>query len=140
MKKFALVLHLSLALVMLIFGIVYLTSQQFLPYHGVALGREWGKLEHPLQIVILAFMRAVAGGLLGGGILVAFLQLKFHKERTQWLPWAIFLAGLIPSLSSIYATALVKFNTQGQPPFILTLLIGLLTLVGFVINRNSLLR
>jgi hypothetical protein len=43
------------------FGLTYLLRIPFMPYHGVALEREWDALPTAFQTLVLALMRAVAG-------------------------------------------------------------------------------
>ena len=66
---FAFMCHLLAILTTLGFGLTYLLRRQFMPYHGVALEREWDALPYALQTLILALMRAVAGGALATALL-----------------------------------------------------------------------
>ena len=65
----AFIFHLLAILTTLGFGLTYLLRRQFMPYHGVALEREWDALPHALQTLVLALMRAVAGGALATALL-----------------------------------------------------------------------
>ena len=58
----AFICHLLAILTTLGFGLTYLLRIPFMPYHGVALEREWDALPHALQTLVLALMRAVARG------------------------------------------------------------------------------
>lgn len=55
---FTFMCHLLAILTTLGFGLTYLLRRQFMPYHGVALEREWDALPYALQTLILALMRA----------------------------------------------------------------------------------
>lgn len=56
LMKIAFGCHLVAALLLLIFGLVYLFRPEFMPYHAVALDREWSTVERPYQVLILALM------------------------------------------------------------------------------------
>ena len=46
--------HLVTALLLLVFGLVYLFRPEFMPYHAVALDREWSAVERPYQVFTLS--------------------------------------------------------------------------------------
>lgn len=125
------------AFIMLAFGLVYLTKSQFLPYHGVALEKEWESLNTQMQTIILAFMRAVGGGLLSGAVMILFLQYQFNKSPQQWIVTAILICGGILSISSFYAMFLVKTKTKGQPPISLVIFAFVLLIVGCFLNIGN---
>lgn len=51
------------ALMLLALGMVYLFKNSFMPYHSEALSLDWYEVESRTQILILALMKAVAGGM-----------------------------------------------------------------------------
>lgn len=136
-SKLSLILHVILGIISIIFGLKYLLSSEFLPYHRDAVQMDWNGLDSNLQTILLGFMRATAGGLLCSGVLVIVLQYRFYKQKLSWLPLPILLAGLITSLSAVYATAIVKFNTTASPPFLLSVLVVLVYIFGYFINKRS---
>lgn len=67
--KMALFTHFALALISIIFGFIYLFSNEFMSYHSDAIGKSWSELDTNIQIVLTGFMRVTAGGFLCSGIL-----------------------------------------------------------------------
>ncbi|MBK8052218.1 MAG: hypothetical protein IPK35_02760 [Saprospiraceae bacterium] len=136
-SKISLIIHFILGIISIVFGLKYLFSTEFLPYHREAIQMDWTELDSNLQTILLGFMRATAGGLLCSGVLVIVLQYRFYKQKLCWLPVPILLAGLITSLGAVYATALVKFNTTASPPFLLSVLVVLVYILGYFTNKRS---
>lgn len=126
--------YLLAAILSLLFGIIYLTRSEFMPYHAVALGKQWTELEGNLQTLILALMRVAGGGFLATGIGVILLIFTWLVTREEWLLFVIPTTGLVTSLCSLYATLLVKTRTPGFPPVRLTLLSISLLLTGLVLS------
>ena len=126
------------AIILLIFSFVYLTKSQFMPYHGIALEKDWSDLNPSMQTIIIAFMRAVGGGLLAGAVMILFLQYQFNKMPQQWIALAILICGIILNMSSFYAMFLVKTKTQGKPPIIVTIVAFVLLIVGYFLNMGNL--
>jgi sterol desaturase/sphingolipid hydroxylase (fatty acid hydroxylase superfamily) len=114
-------------LILLIFSFVYLTKSQFMPYHGIALDKDWRDLNPSLQTLIIGFMRAVGGGLLAGAVTILFLQYQFNKMPQQWIALAILTCGSI-----------VKTKTKGKPPIIVTIVAFVLLIVGYFLNISNL--
>jgi hypothetical protein len=125
-------------LILLIFSFVYLTKSQFMPYHGIALDKDWRDLNPSLQTLIIGFMRAVGGGLLAGAVTILFLQYQFNKMPQQWIALAILTCGSIVNMSSFYAMFLVKTKTKGKPPIIVTIVAFVLLIVGYFLNISNL--
>ena len=135
--KTSLIIHVILGIISIVFGLKYLLGTEFLPYHREAIQMDWNELDPNLQIILLGFMRATAGGLLCSGVLVIVLQYRFYKLKLSWLPVPVLLAGLITSLSAVYATGLVKFNTPASPPFLLSVIVVLVYIFGYFMNKRS---
>lgn len=124
------------AIVSIIFGIIYLTRSEFMPYHAVALEREWTELDIKTQTLILALMRVAGGGFLATGMAVILLIFLYIKTTEEWIIFIIPTIGFVTSLSSLYATLLVKNRTPGLPPVNLTLLSIGLMLTGFILSLS----
>ena len=116
------------------FGVVYLTRSEFMPYHGKALGQEWDELAANLQVLLLALMRACGGGLLAVGLCVAILVVFPFRTGARWAEYAIPGIGLVASLSTLYATYLVRTRTPGTPPIGMSVLASGLFLIGFLLS------
>lgn len=122
------------AVVSVLFGIIYLTRSEFMPYHAAALDKRWPELEVRVQTLILALMRAAGGGFLATGLGVILLLYVCFTTGEKWPLFVIPVIVFITSLGSLYATLLVKAKTPGSPPVKLALLsIGLL-LIGIILS------
>ena len=121
---------------LLVFGLIYLFKDSFMPYHSEAVSLQWDEVDKNIQILILALMRAVSGGQILAGVMVIWLQLKFNESKLTWIPTLILIAGVIVGLTSLYATIIVRTNTPGNPPtfLVITCLVGLF--IGYIFNRR----
>jgi hypothetical protein len=122
---------------MVAFGLTYLFRKQFMPYHGVALGKSWVEVPKELQTLILALMRAVAGGTLAVAALALIVLLIPFRAGVVWAFWAVPASGMILSAGSLYAMRLVAANTPGQPPFKPVLVAIALSIIGLVLSLAS---
>lgn len=108
--------HLLGLITMIGFGLVYLLRKQFMPYHGVALGRDWDEVPREFQVLILALMRAVSGSALGLAILgIIVLWIPF-RSGALWALVAVPVSGFVASAGALYAMQLVAKNTPAKPP------------------------
>ena len=128
--------YLITAIISILFGIIYLVRSEFMPYHAVALEKQWIELDTKIQTLILALMRVAGGGFLATGIVIILLMLLYLRTSKQWIIFIIPTVGLIISLSSLYATILVKSRTPASPPVNLTLLSIGLILIGFILSLS----
>lgn len=117
----------------LIFAALYLFRPEFMPYHEVALGREWTEIDPPIQVLILALMRVSGGAFLTTSIALLFLMLVPLRNGKSWPYLAIPLIGLAALIPSMVATFSVKFNTPANPPYLITAVLSGLLLIVFVL-------
>ena len=118
------------AVIALIFGVIYLTRSQFMPYHSLALAKAWSEVEPNTQTLILALMRAAGGGFIATGIAIIVLLCIPFQAKEQWAIYSVFFICFCSSFGSGYATYLVHNNTPGNPPLKLSFVAVLLSLVG----------
>lgn len=109
-----------------------------MPYHSDAVVLAWEEVESNMQFLLLALMRAVAGGFLAASIGMIFLQRKFASEKITWIPTLTLILGLLVSLPTLYATLIIRFNTPGNPPISLLVAGIMFLLIGYVFNWRSL--
>ena len=128
------ILNYVAALVSLVFGVIYLTRLEFMPYHREALGITWEEVGACEKGLILALMRAVGGGFLLTAFLISFLQYRFDISRTAWIPGVILVGGSLSVFSSLYATLTLKLNTPGAPPIMIVLTTGILLIAAYFLN------
>ena len=122
------------ALVLILFGLIYLIKNQFMPYHEEALNSSWSDLESNLQVLILALMRAAGGGFLATGLAIFILLIIPFRAGDTWAMYGIPSIGLCTSFGTLYATLLVKTRTPGNPPVILSSIALALTIIGFIFS------
>jgi hypothetical protein len=117
----------------LIFAALYLFRPEFMPYHEVAVGREWTEIDPSIQVLILALMRVSGGAFLTTSIALLFLMLVPLRNGKSWPFLAIPMIGLATLIPSMVATFSVKFNTPANPPYLLTAVLSGLLLIVFVL-------
>ena len=132
--KIAFVFHLLASLLIIFFGLMYILRSQFMPYHAIAVGKNWAEVDPTFQILILALMRVAGGGFLAGAFAIIIILLKPLKQDFQWAYWAIPIIGMPVSLSSLYATIYVAKNTPASTPWMAAALGGLFIMVGFILS------
>ena len=81
-------------------------------------------------------MRAAGGGFFLAGIMIILLQRIYNRTKLQWIPSFIVLIGVVIVLSSVYATVIVRLNTNANPPTLTSAaaLIGLA--IGYLLNKS----
>jgi hypothetical protein len=87
-------------LLAVVFGLRYLVTREFMPYHATVLGKPWGALEPRLQAIILGMLKVAGSGLLGCGLALLWLLLPLQRGE-PWAAWAavtLFLAATAPIL------------------------------------------
>ncbi len=137
-KNFGAISNYTAALILLSFGVLYFFRGSFMPYHSQAVERPWEEVDHGMQILLIVFMRAVAGGFMAVALAIILLQRQFDKTKLDWIPGIIFIVGFVSIATTLYATVIVQLNTPGRPPTALAS-IGLVGLIlGYIYNRKKL--
>jgi hypothetical protein len=127
----------SAAILLFIFGFIYLLKSSFMPYHHEAVNTNWNEIEPSFRILILALMRAASGGFITMAIAITFLQYQFQKNpSTGWIPNLILVLGTVFMFCSLYAIILVSLNTPGRPPIFADMAGEVLIIIGFIFNRK----
>ncbi|WOD39523.1 hypothetical protein [Nodosilinea sp. E11] len=116
------------------FGLVYLSRKRFMPYHAIALGKEWDAVSSAVQVLILVLMRATGGGLIAVAFLNLVLLLIPFRAGEVWAVWAIPLSNLMVSAGALYAMHIVSSNTPARPPKLFAIASILLTLTGLELS------
>lgn len=99
-------------LLALLFGVRYLVTREFMPYHATVLGKPWASLEPRLQAIILGMLRVAGSGLLGCGLALLWLLLPLERGEV-WAAWAavtVFLAATGPIL---YVVLWLRYVSPG---------------------------
>lgn len=112
------------------FGVRYLLTREFMPYHAAVLGKPWGALEPALQAIILGMLKVAGAGLLGCGGSLLWLLLPVSRGET-WAAWAsitIFMAATGPILYVV--VWLRRVSPGAKTPVIPTVAAMALVVIG----------
>jgi hypothetical protein len=123
--------------VLLSFGLIYLLRKQFMPYHKIAVQKDWNEFVPEVQTLFLALMRTVAGGFISVAAVGIILQIEFNKSQNHGIALTILIAGVLMELNILYATLLVRIKTKGRPPIFLSLLAFIMLLTGYFFNISG---
>jgi hypothetical protein len=119
-------------LLALAFGMRYLLTREFMPYHATVLGRSWSALEPRLQSIILGMLKVAGGGLLGYGVALLWLLLPLSRGEA-WAVWAAATVSLAVVIPVLYVVLWLRRVSPGaDTPVAPTLAVLVLTLVGTV--------
>ncbi len=124
--------YLIVAIFSIIFGLIYLTRDRFMPYHEIALSKKWEQLEISVQTLLLALMRVAGGGFLVTGLTILFLNYLYFITSVSIILIIIPLLCLITSFSSLFATLMVTKKTPAQPPLKLSIFSLILVVIAII--------
>jgi hypothetical protein len=138
MWKLALILFATGGISHIVFGIVYVTASEFMPYHAQALNVDWNQLGENYKTLFLALIRlAGVGGLVAGIVNLTLVGYLYHRVESG-LIWLLIASSLIFQSMMNYVVYTVYNNTAGDPPLLIvsfgsvTILIAtILLLAGF---------
>ena len=117
--KLALVLFAIVGMSHIIFGIVYVTASEFMPYHAQALNVDWNGLGENYKILFLALIRlAGVGGLVAGLVNLTLTSYLYHRVESR-LIWLLIASSLIFQSMMNYVVYSVYTNTPGEPPLLM---------------------
>jgi len=117
--KLALVLFAMVGISHLIFGMVYVTANEFMPYHAQALKVDWNSLDENYKTLFLALIRlAGAGGLVAGLVNLTLVSCLYHRVESR-LIWLLIASSLIYQAMMNYVVYSVYINTPGDPPLLI---------------------
>jgi branched-subunit amino acid ABC-type transport system permease component len=103
----------------IIFGIVYVTASEFMPYHAQALNVDWNSLGENYKILFLALIRlAGVGGLVAGLVNLTLISYLYHRVESR-LIWLLLASSLIFQSMTNYVVYSVYMNTPGDPPLLM---------------------
>lgn len=140
LQKIALMIYLVLGLGLMVFGVVYLTATEFMPYHSEAIQKEWADLEANAQGLFLGFLKGLGGGAFIAG--VAITAMSWLSLRGTAAPYSMLLPVVCVGYFSVlgYAIHTVSILTPATPPLYLAVLGISLAVIGAAllwINRGA---
>jgi hypothetical protein len=107
MLKLAIVLILLVSATFVAFGLRYLLTKEYMPYHAQVSQSSWAEIPTRLQAVILGMLKVVAAGLIALGIALSWLTLPLSRGES-WATWAILSVVLVNGLITIYVTVTLR--------------------------------
>lgn len=116
-RRIALWLYAMSGVVSLALGFLYLLRDSFMPYHAVALGREWSEVEPHTQVLLKALMEVAAAGWLSLGVLLLLLVAIPIRRGERWARIAAPAAILVFYVPTLLATLSVLRETPATPPW-----------------------
>jgi hypothetical protein len=119
------------------FGLVYLFSSRFMPYHEVAVGVRWSDIDAPFQILLLALIKAAGAGFLCASLTLFILLFIPFREGCRWARWAIFAIGSGIIVPLIYVVLSVKLATPASPPLIMPIAGMILLTAGLLLSSDK---
>lgn len=130
------------AVIHLVFGIVYVSADEFMSYHAEALSTSWAGLDLNYQTLLLALIKlAGAGGIIAGTVNLTLVLYFFNKPYTSLVFLAPFSAFIFQFFTN-YVVYEVSANTPGTPPLLLvsfgscTLVVAILLLFRWSLDEH----
>jgi hypothetical protein len=127
-------LYAATAIISLVFGAVYLFRTSFMPYHAVALSKNWEELDHATQVLLKGLMEVAAGGWLALGLLVLLLIVFPIRRGERWARSAAPAALLVFYVPTLLATLSVFQETPASPPLGGTVAACVAAVVGLILD------
>lgn len=119
-------------------AVPFLTASQIMNYHQVAMGSPWDALSTGMQAMTLNFMRVAGLGFLLTGISMLFLLIFPFRKGEYWSKWALSFLGLTQAIIMGLVVTSVRTHTPAVPPLAPFVVIGMLSIIGFVTYRGVL--
>jgi hypothetical protein len=97
--------------VSVLFGVRYLLTKQFMPYHATVAGRRWEELEPGVRTIILGMLRIIGGALAAYGLALLWLLIPL-RDGQAWAAWAALTLTAACVLPTLYVTVWLR---RGAP-------------------------
>ena len=133
-RRVAAWIYTGIAIPSLVLGAIYLFRPTFMPYHAVALGKEWAELDAATQTLIKALMEVAAGGWLALGTLILLLVAFPIRRGERWARWAAPAASLLFYVPTLLATLRVLQQTPASPPWRANLVMCVASVLAFLLD------
>jgi hypothetical protein len=120
-----------------VWGIMFLTRREFMPYHAEAVGVPWSEVPAAFQTLILALLKLAGGAWLTVAAAEFVLLFGPFRQGVRWARWAVPCLGLLHYAGVATAMAHVTLNTPASPPWGATIASILLILAGAALSTGS---
>lgn len=132
--KLPLVFLLLAALLTIFFGVRYLRTKEFMPYHAVVAGKSWSELELGVQTIILGMLKIIGGGFTTYGLALLWLLLPLNRGES-WALWAVLTITATAIVPTLYVTVMLRrFEPKAKTPVVPTVIALALVLAGVSIS------
>ena len=112
------------------FGVRYLLTREFMPYHAAVLGKPWAALEPRLQAIIIGMLKVAGAGLVGCGCALLWLLLPLQRGES-WAAWAALTTFIAVTGPILYVVLWLRQVSPGaKTPVIPTLAAVVLVVIG----------
>ena len=118
--RFSIFLFAVIGLGLFSLGCLYLSLDEFAPYHAEALQKDWSALEPNFQGLILGLLKGLGGGAFICGLAILFMTGSSLRKTPR--PFIVLLPLTAIGYSALlcYAAFTVYVKTPGDPPLLLT--------------------
>lgn len=119
-------------LIVLAFSFAYLRRSDFMPYHGIAMGRRWSEVEPRTQLLLLALIKVTGAAWLALALAGFFLLYCLFSGDGRFVQLIVFQLFCLIALSPAVAVATyVRKKTNAPTPVRSSVLLVILSLLGF---------
>ena len=139
MFKFAISVFGLLGLSLFLIGCVYLSLNEFMPYHAEALQVSWADLNPNYRGLILGLIKGLGGGAFVAGFAILFMVGVSVRKSPQPFLVLLPIIGIGYSTFLCYATFTVYTSTPGNPPLLLTVLyiaMGVVASIALILSQR----
>jgi hypothetical protein len=121
-------------------GCLYLSLDEFMPYHAEALQKDWGALDQNSQGLILGLMKGLGSGACISGLAILFMIASSLRKTPR--PFIVLLPLTAVGYSALlcYATFTVYVRTPGNPPLLQMVALvaaGVLASLALMISQRN---
>lgn len=132
--KISFACYLLVALVSVVFGLVYFFSSQIMPYHQEVIGMKWAEVAPRFQMLFLAFINGSGIAMFFLGLSMIILLLFPFRKGEMWSRWAIPLIYLPGGIYVLFVARNLRDNTQASTPWLLQIIIILIAITALVLS------
>jgi len=116
-------------------GLLYVTTDRFMPYHADALGTEWEGLPAREQGFLLGVIKGMGAGSIGVTLALSILLLIPFRRGQAWARWAVPAVGIaFTSLTALAAFTIAR-STPAATPWRQTLVLTAVYLAGALVSH-----
>ena len=135
MPKVSVSRYFAVGIISVILGLVYMLSPTFMPYHAVAIGREWAELSGVEQVLFGALLDVAGAGWIALGAAIIVLTALPVRQGEKWARYLVPALAVIFYVPTLLATLSVLSATPASPPWWGNVICLAATLLAFLLDR-----